>query len=380
MITEIKRKLRPKIVKEKAARLPEKTLGAYYSIMIGSDPEFFFKKGTRVIGSERIIGKDGIVTRPPDPYVRDGKPEKIIVDGVQAELNPLTTTCRQGAASTVGNMLINADREAKKHGAKVVFDTLVKVTKTELNKLSPESRTFGCDPSLNAYGEEHIMPDPTTYMYRAAGGHIHIGGAYGGGKNPLEHAFKHPVETVKVLDIIAGNTFVLIDKSEGNAERRKAYGRAGEYRLPKHGIEYRVLSNFWLRHRVLAWLAFGLVREGMNIAAHKDMAQAFIDAVPEEDVRNAINQNDEALARKNFDRIKPLIAHVTRMSGSDNYALNASNMNLFELFLEKGYKHWLGRGSISSWKVHPGGRQSHIVRGWESWLRLVVGPELARKI
>ena len=74
-----------------------------------------------------------------------------------------------------------------------------------------------------------------------------------------------PLLAVKILDIVVGNTCVIMDRAPSQVERRKVYGRAGEYRLPAHGIEYRTLSNFWLRSYQLTHLVFSLARFAINI-------------------------------------------------------------------------------------------------------------------
>jgi hypothetical protein len=48
--------------------------------------------------------------------------------------------------------------------------------------------------------------------------------------------------------------------------RRVFYGRAGEYRLPTYGIEYRVLSNFWLCAPPIAHLVLDLARNTISFA------------------------------------------------------------------------------------------------------------------
>lgn len=371
MITELKKKLsRVAVRQKKAVVVPSARLGQQFQIMLGSDPEFFFKKANRIVGAEKILTKK---VHKLDAFSE--RSSTIIIDGVQGEMNPLPSTCRQSAAQMIGTLVLEANKLAKAKKAKLSFNRLVKITKKELGSLKPENRLFGCDPTLNAYGESMAMPDPNKYLFRAAGGHIHVGRAYGAiNRDPLEAGFKDPVLAVKIMDIIAGNTMVLIDRDKGNVERRKVYGRAGEYRLPPHGIEYRVLSNFWITNRVLAWFAFGLVRQAMNIASNKEIAQAFIDAIPEEDVRNAINRNDAVLARKNYERIKPIIAAITKGHAQSIWVLSEANMELVDRFIEKGPKHWFKNGPIAGWRSGlPLG-----VYGFESFLAVVVSPELKK--
>lgn len=52
---------------------------AQHTIIFGADPEFFFTQNGEVVGSEKILNTQH---SPGTPL------SKIIVDGVQAEINP----------------------------------------------------------------------------------------------------------------------------------------------------------------------------------------------------------------------------------------------------------------------------------------------------
>ncbi len=319
---------------------------------LGCDPEFFFKINKRVVGSEKIIPKEGIkIDRGM------GSVSKFIIDGVQAELNPRPNTCRANLANEMSACFKTLKATLDKSGEKVdvSFEQSVKISKTELAKLDKENQVFGCDPSLHAHGESGIKieeVDPLTHLQRSAGGHIHIGANYDGLKNLIK---KEPEKLVQMLDIICGNTCVLVDRDKGNKERRKLYGAAGEYRLPKHGLEYRVLSNFWLQAYPLMSLTFGLARiavELMSDATNADAYyQAFTEAVDMEDIKKAINTNNYALAMKNFKKIEKLLCEVTQQT--DHFCLWEGNMKDFHYFSkmikEKGLKHWFDFDPMEHW-------------------------------
>jgi hypothetical protein len=101
---------------------------------------------------------------------------------------------------------------------------------------TPHSQEFGCSPDYNAYTEdENPRPDSRTNL-RTAGGHIHIG--YD------NVAIDTSLFLVKMCDLFLGLPSVLIDK---DVDRRQLYGKAGAFRYKSYGLEYRSLSNFWLR-------------------------------------------------------------------------------------------------------------------------------------
>jgi len=78
-----------------------------------------------------------------------------------------------------------------------------------------------------------------TGTLRTTGGHVHIGTNLG--KDHIQS-----VMLVRMLDLFLGIPSLFIDHDPSSQKRRKLYGRAGRYRQPEHGIEYRSLSNFWL--------------------------------------------------------------------------------------------------------------------------------------
>ena len=52
-------------------------------VTLGCDPEFFFSKNGAIVGSEKVLDKNGFVVNGSS---------KFVIDGVQAELNPIPNT------------------------------------------------------------------------------------------------------------------------------------------------------------------------------------------------------------------------------------------------------------------------------------------------
>ena len=343
------------------------------SITMGSDPEFFLAKRTMlgrvgaVVGSERAIPEEGMlhkIIKQGRTAAEDEKAPRVIRDGFQVEINPLQNTCRQSGANDIAYCFRGLATVLKEKGYTINFSPTVKVTKKEMESLSNKSRMFGCTPSKNAYGEVVELPDPETYLIRAAGGHIHLGTPFKTGNDPSIKVLKQTdvTEVIKILDIIAGNTCVLVDRDPGNIERRKAYGRAGEYRQPSHGIEYRVLSNFWLRNYTVMSMAFGLCRMAIEIAAVPEAAKAFLKAVKEKDIQDAINNNDFELAKKNFNKIKPLIEKYM----TDGNVLCKNFLENFEYFITKDLKYWFKQSPLAHWSRT--GFSAMNRDGWERFI------------
>jgi hypothetical protein len=392
------------------------------TIFMGCDPEFFFRKEGNIIGAEKVISKQGIVNT-------EGK---VIIDGVQAELNPSPSYCREILAGNIRNCFTRLNELIKnnKEGIKVDFSGIIEVNKEEFDSLSDDSKKFGCEPDYNIYAHKvnEVKVNPKKYMKRSAGGHIHLG-LQGGelieknhernlvsflqseitlvnkkvkglsiheledGKDIKENElvkyydmgkvkFDNMATTLKkidrlipMLDIIVGNTCVLIDRNKLAPERRKVYGRAGDYRLPPYGIEYRTLSNFWLQAYPLMSFVFGLSRLAFNIICDSicninDVEKQILDAVNLKDIQKAINENDYKLAYKNFKKIKPVLEKHCSLDDT----LNSSNIIDFEYFITKPLDYWFKENPLEHWLKHNNG-ESGRNRGWERFLSEVVRPE-----
>jgi hypothetical protein len=78
--------------------------------------------------------------------------------------------------------------------------------------------------------------------------------------------------------------------------RRRYYGRAGEYRTPDYGFEYRVLSNAWLQDFTVYNLIYEMARRVIGAVVYDNRLFRW-DADPDE-TRECINNCDVELAHK----------------------------------------------------------------------------------
>src|SRR3990167_11232915 len=224
---------------------------------LGCDPEFFFTREGKIIGAERVIPEEGLQST----YSAYSKLKALVLDGVQVELHTSPGSCREGQASQISHAFrVLRDHLKTMENVQTSFEGVVTVPRHELNTLSEKSKILGCASSLNYYDKRAMVgiKNPATYQKRSAGGHIHLGSL-------APQVFKVRERLVPLLYILLGNQCVLIDRDPNAALRRKHYGRAGEYRLPKYGLEYRTLSNFWLRSYPLFSLVMGLTKLSASI-------------------------------------------------------------------------------------------------------------------
>ena len=360
-----------------------------YGITLGCDPEFFFTgAGGGVVGSEKVLPKDGIEVGN-SPYAYDEDASKFVVDGVQAELNPAPNTCRANLANEISRCFRKLASSLKNGEKKigVSFAPVVNISQAELDSLSEKSKVFGCAPSNNVNFDTKkakIKVNPKKYLKRSAGGHIHLGcdrwdddNSYVYDENTdreirtrkIATVLRRPKALVPILDLVVANTCVLLDRDPNNVERRKNYGRVGEYRRKTYGIEYRTLSNFWLRSYPLMSFVMGLVRQAVHMVQQSrkgnDYVAALLAAVPREDVIKAVQENDFDLAYCNFKKIQKIL--VASGQGNDyDYPISNFTIGNFHHFVKRiqqyGLDYWFDKDSFSHWCKLPDGHD----KGWEA--------------
>lgn len=323
-------------------------------LRLGTDPEAFFKHKNQIIGSEKLIPAKGIST----PYGR------IVRDGVQFELNPRSGTSVDELGHNISGLFVELRRILSDHkGVSICLDGLVEVSRAELDSLSPECQVLGCKPSFNIYDTPAINVDPVLYQKRSAGGHIHVGVS----NRKVLDIIRHCIAT---MDIVVGNSCVLLDRDLGAAERRENYGRAGEFRLPNYGFEYRTTSNFWIHSFTLMSFVFGLAQFAESIVSevadgNKELWNDLANKVDIEKVKTAINTNNFSLALANFERIIPFLE---RHLPSDGVSLTPNNLRSFIRFAKSVNKH----NGVAG--MYP---PTQVIRNWTS-KRYITFSELLR--
>ena len=203
-------------------------------IKIGCDPEVFVKNARNFIsGHELIPGTKA------EPYpVPNGA---VQVDGMALEFNIDPAKTQKEFVHNVEHVL-NTLKGMIPDNLKIVIEPVAHFKKNYMEKQPEISKLLGCEPDYNAY-TENTNPAPKSHpTMRTAAGHIHIGW-----RNNKKFDKRHVdkcILLVKELDFTLGIPSMLVDRCN---KRRKMYGRAGTYRPKPYGVEYRVLSNYWLK-------------------------------------------------------------------------------------------------------------------------------------
>lgn len=215
------------------------------------------------------MGSHELLTEPATVFNDEkGEVGKLARDGVQVELQPAgIASCRQTFSIYLSQCLIRLQELATKAGLEIDWSTVVEMTPAEQQSMLPDSQQLGCQPSENIYGTRGVDVPP-DWPVRSAGGHIHLGiGGRTGIASLVNKTFwteRPPERLIAVMDMLLGIPSVILDRSNQQL-RRTAYGRAGEFRWQPHGIEYRTLSNFWIRDYQLQSLFTGLAKSAVQV-------------------------------------------------------------------------------------------------------------------
>lgn len=266
----------------------------HHDFYIGADPEIFIEdENEQIIPAFNFLGSKDT----PDTYNDRYGVQQIYWDGFQAEFNTKAHGCLAWHCDGVQSGLKTLLGLARKHNpnAKLSTKTTADIPPKLLVESKEEHVQFGCMPSLNAYDMKGITLPGREVPFRSAGGHIHFGFS-----NPTPDRC---VRMVKALDAILGVACVSLFEKYDDPRRRVMYGLAGEYRMPKHGLEYRVLSNAWLIHPAIKNLVFDLARRA---AVFGDKGYMDFWKGDQTEIIECINNCDAVKAREIMERNKSI--------------------------------------------------------------------------
>jgi hypothetical protein len=210
----------------------------------GCDPELFVRNREGKI----VSAHDLLPGTKDEPYkVEYGA---IQVDGTAAEFNiDPASTFEEFDRNIVAVMKTLLKMLPKGYSLSVV--PAVKYDQDEWDRIPPSAKVLGCTPDFNAWTSNvNPSPDPVGDLerVRTASGHLHIGWTEGVNLSENIEHLQHCNDLVKQLDWYLG--YWSLSQDNDNT-RRSLYGKAGACRYKPYGVEYRVLSNFWLSNKGL---------------------------------------------------------------------------------------------------------------------------------
>lgn len=258
-------------------------------VTIGTDPEFFLEDK---ISKKKISAIPHIPGTKYEPlFLANGS--KIQHDNVALEF----ATAPAKDATDLARMIRETFRIIKPvvpASMNIVAEASAIFDDDQLNDF--EALQFGCDPDYNAWTQNINEPPSNDTKLRSCGGHLHVGHVEGDQcEFLLEHEGK--IHTIRMMDAFLGVMSVKLDSGASSVKRRELYGKAGCYRPTDYGVEYRVLSNFWLRNERYVHLIDSVLQDLLNLLKDEKKTlfrgtkrnTRFIELVGDDVIRNVIN-------------------------------------------------------------------------------------------
>ena len=263
-------------------------------ILIGADPELFVKKDGKFHSAHGLVpGNKKIPFSVPDGAIQ--------VDGMALEFNIEPAKEEKEFVHNIESVLFSL-RKMVPEEYTFDFTAVARFDKLHMSKQPREALEIGCDADFNAYTEEQ-QPSPVMQsLIRSAGGHIHIG--WTENEDPMESShFISCCQIARQLDYFLGIPSILLDKDE---KRKPSYGSAGSFRPKPYGLEYRVLSNFWIKKKEYMEFVFIQTKAAFDL-----FVNGHFDYFIEYNLHalNIINTNDRLAARHFIEGVSNIIGH-----------------------------------------------------------------------
>jgi hypothetical protein len=241
------------------AEMTAKPLPAKKGFLFGCDPELFIKDAK----TGDYVSAEGLIpgTKESPHPVKFGA---VQVDGMAAEFNidpaPDFTEFNRNIQAVLNQL-------EKMLPKGLVLDAVPAVQfKPEIFDSAPDkAKMLGCSPDFNAWtGAVNPPPrDPENPYLRTASGHLHVGWTEDADMSDLQHIMNCQ-DLVKQFDWFLGGWSCKMDT---DPTRRRLYGRAGACRYKTYGVEYRVLSNFWITTRERRLAVWNRMQAAINSMA-----------------------------------------------------------------------------------------------------------------
>jgi hypothetical protein len=321
---------------------------------LGTDPEVFVVNGEGVVipAYGFLIAKSTSTSagaQATSYHARAyGRP---YWDGFQGEFTTVPfaciahlTDCIQAGLDAVYDAAI-----AKYPDAKLVATPVLPIPGDMLRTAEDKHVELGCMPSENVYGHQGAYPGTGRELpIRFAGLHVHMAIQAGEQRQQIP-------SIIRMMDKLCGVTSVAALQGLEDSIRRRYYGLAGEHRLPKHGLEWRVLSSAVLWHPAMVHLHFNLAR----VAAQ--LAQAGLSTLwqgSDEESVDIINNLDIEGAKAVIQRNRELFIGVLKdtyfpygiYGENKTTQLKRANFALDEIIL-RGFKEHIDLDMKANWSL-----------------------------
>ena len=254
---------------------------------VGADPEFFLH-----LVDDPISAHDMLPGTKKDPFpLYKGA---LQVDGTAAEFNIEPASTVEDFQANIMTVL-GQIRQLVDPAYTFQFKPTVEYSRIYMDTLPKSALKMGCDVDYDAYTGELNRPPDQAQRMRTAGGHLHTGWCLEDVNSYDTVHFDMCRKAARQQDIVLRTGTLFFDKDGEEIKRRELYGKAGAFRPKPYGVEYRSLSNIWLKYDESIQWVFETTKRVMDLLVEsKDLSKelSHLDLIREDNdhAREAFNK------------------------------------------------------------------------------------------
>lgn len=269
------------------------------AVMVGCDPEMFLKQAGEFVSAHGLIPG----TKAAPHKVDRGA---VQVDGMAVEFNIDPVTSSEDFVTSINRVI--EQLQGMLTGYEIMPSPVAHFDEAYMKAQPEEALELGCEPDYNAYNEGQANPRPDgNVSFRTAGGHVHIGWTADAPVDDPEH-IEACIMLSRELDFYLGVPSLFWDMDD---QRRNLYGSPGAFRAKSYGVEYRSLSNAWLRREEFMTFVYNQVQRAFhNLANGESIYNQYGNLA-----KTIMENNDRDLAHVLIEHCPELLGDNGRLIG-----------------------------------------------------------------
>lgn len=263
----------------------------YTILKLGTDTEIFLND--KITGQPvPACGLIGGTKKEPRPI--DDRGSALQEDNVMLEFNTPPAENAEQWVSGINKVLAHVIDELKEKNLVINISPSVEFKPEQLK--SQQAKEMGCEPDYSAWSLEQnsTMNHRIMQNVRTSGGHIHVSFMVDG---QLPSRI-NMINLIRMMDLTLGVPSVLLDNDD---RRRSFYGRPGAHRIKdENRVEYRALSNFWIRNdRLKRWAFDNTIEAIRRLNSHGSALNTSLWGEHlREDIHNCLKDSNKDIAER----------------------------------------------------------------------------------
>lgn len=242
--------------------MPATKKPSFKLLKVGADVEMFLRDKT----TQQVVPCVGVVGGTKDrPLALPNLPEGFArqEDNVMLEFNVPAASSTIEFVENMSKALGSISNLLAPMNLEYLVQPAARFQEEQLQ--SEQAKLIGCEPDYNVWTRSvNEMSGFTGDLktLRTSGGHVHVSFMVDNRIPTMPHDLEYMESVVMALDLTLGIPFSLLEPAN---ERKQLYGKAGAFRMKPYGIEYRVLSNYWISSPVLTGFVHQQVMKAFDL-------------------------------------------------------------------------------------------------------------------